>query len=104
MMYSIGILERDDVIAPGRCSTSSTRAASVVLLPEPTEPVDKHQAVVVLGEELELGRQAQLVHRLHRAVDDTESEVVAEALPNDAGAEAARTCWRRQNPRLRAPP
>ena len=42
---------------------------------------------MILGEQLELRGQAQFVHRLDRTVDDAEGDVVAEPLPDHAGAE-----------------
>ena len=49
---------------------------------------DQHQAVVILGEDLELLGQAEFVHRAHLGVDDAEDGVVALALPDDVGAKA----------------
>ena len=50
----------------------------------------QYQAVVILGEQLKLRRQAKLGHGPHLAIDDAKSEIVAEALLHDAGAEAAK--------------
>jgi hypothetical protein len=50
----------------------------------------QYQAVLVLGEQLNLRRQAKLGHCRHFTIDDAKSEIVAKPLLHDAGAEAAK--------------
>lgn len=83
-----GILEGDDVILAvaidlidecrqRRAFSASDRAGY------------KNEAVLVLGQQLELRREAQFIHRPDPAIDDSEDEVVAQPLPNHAGSESA---------------
>jgi len=48
----------------------------------------KHQAVVILGQDLERLGQAEFFHRAHGGVDDAENGVMPLALPNDIGSKA----------------
>ena len=48
---------------------------------------DQDQPVLVLGQQLELGGQAQFVHAPHLGLDDAENDLIAQTLSDDAGPE-----------------
>lgn len=52
---------------------------------------DQNQTVVVADEGLKNIRQAEFVHAAHDAVDDTKDDIIALALLDDAGTEAAQS-------------
>ncbi len=54
----------------------------------PDRPGHKHQAVVILGEDLELLGQPEFVHGADLGVDDAENGIETLALLDDTGAEA----------------
>ncbi len=84
------VFQGDDMIMPGSVDLlhqSGQRGA----LARADRSGDQDETVLVLGEELELLWEAELVHRANPAADDTEGEIVPEALPDHAGAESTKT-------------
>ena len=85
--YSIGILERDDVLVPLEVHLLDERGQRGRFAGA-DRAGDEDEAVVIAREQLEALRQAELVHRADVGADDAEDDVDPEPLPNDAGAEA----------------
>ena len=83
-----GVLERDDVVVPGAVDLLDQRGQRGGLA-RADGAGDEDEAVVVLGEELELLGQAELVHGADLGVDDAEDEVDAQPVPDNAGAVTA---------------
>ena len=82
------ILERDDVVVAGAVDLVDERGERGALAAA-HRTGHKHEAVVEFREELELIRQAELLHAADGIADDAENEVIARALADDAGAEPA---------------
>ena len=82
------IFERDDVVVPrlvhlvheGRERGGFARTHG---------PGHEHEAIVVLGEQLERFREPEIVHRAEICADDPEDDVDSQALAHHAGAKAS---------------